>query len=83
MHNRSMKTLIAGLLASALLPGFVLEPIGADRASLTLSGRELDLLWRKDDYMWNSRMVGDPETTDTNRAPPPLTRWSVELNVTF
>src|SRR5690606_16934299 len=34
------------------LPGIVLEKLGADRASVTVSGRELALLYREDDWMW-------------------------------
>jgi TonB-linked SusC/RagA family outer membrane protein len=64
------------------IPSSIAERIGATRASLAVSGRELGL-WRKEGYIWNSAMTGDPETTDTNRIIPPPTRWTVELNVAF
>jgi TonB-linked SusC/RagA family outer membrane protein len=64
------------------IPTSLAERISASRASLAVSGRELGL-WRKESYVWNSAMTGDPETTDTNRIIPPPTRWTVELHVGF
>jgi hypothetical protein len=64
------------------LPGLLTERIGADRAALTLSGRELGI-WRKERELWGAGMLDDPEKTDSYRAIPALTRWTAELNVTF
>jgi hypothetical protein len=65
------------------LPALITERIGADRASLTISGRELGVLWRKEPDLWGAAMLDDPEKTDSYRSTPALTRWSAELNVTF
>ena len=64
------------------IPASLADLVGASRASLAVSGRELGL-WRRESYVWNSAVTGDPETTDTNRIIPPPTRWTAELNVTF
>jgi hypothetical protein len=65
------------------LPGMLTQRVGASRGSLTVSGRELGVLWRKEATLWGAAMLSDPETTDTNRATPALTRWTAELNFTF
>ena len=64
------------------IPGSVTEMFGADRASITLSGRELGI-WRKEPELWGSGMLDDPEKTDSYRAVPALTRWTADVNVTF
>jgi hypothetical protein len=64
------------------LPGSLTSRIGADRAALTLSGRELGI-WRRERELWGAGMLDDPEKTDSYRAIPALTRWTAELNVTF
>ena len=65
------------------IPSSLAERIGASRASLSIAGRELGMIWRKEDNLYGGAMTGDPETTDTNRIIPPPTRWTAELNVTF
>jgi hypothetical protein len=65
------------------VPVSVAERIGASRAALTLSGRELGVLWRKEPDLWGAAMLDDPEKTDSYRATPALTRWTAELNLTF
>jgi hypothetical protein len=62
------------------LPSSFVGRMGANRGSLTVSGRELGLVWRKEPYIWGSKMMSDPEITDRFRSTPPLTRWSAELN---
>jgi hypothetical protein len=69
--------------ARLAIPSSLAERIGANRAALTVSGRELGLLWRKEPTLWGAAMLDDPEKTDSYRATPALTRWTAELNVTF
>ena len=65
------------------IPSSLAARIGASRATLTVAGRELGMIWRKQNNLYGGAMTSDPETTDTNRIIPPPTRWTAELNVTF
>ena len=71
------------------LPESLTQRIGADRASLAFSGRELGILWRAQESAWGAHIT-DPEQADpdpgageNNRVSPPLSNLSVELRVTF
>jgi hypothetical protein len=71
------------------LPESLAATIGADRASLAFSARELGILGRAQSHAWGA-MLTDPEQADpdpgageNNRVSPPLSNLSVELRVTF
>jgi hypothetical protein len=62
--------------------------IGADRASLSVSGRELAHLYRAQPSNFGANM-GDPELADSDqgaanyRVMPPLSRLNAELRIIF
>jgi hypothetical protein len=70
------------------LPEFVNALIGAERASLSLSARNIAILWRAQDENWGLKLQ-DPEFgpgTDTGTAwfiEPPLSSVHATLRVTF
>jgi TonB-linked SusC/RagA family outer membrane protein len=70
------------------LPEFVTSRIGAERASLSLSARNIAILWRAQDENWGLKLQ-DPEFgpgTDTGTAwfiEPPLSSVHATLRVTF
>ena len=70
------------------LPESLIDRIGADRASLSLAGRELGIIWRKQAKL-GSLTIPDPEATNTSlaasnwRAIPPLTSVNATLRVSF
>jgi TonB-linked SusC/RagA family outer membrane protein len=71
------------------LPASVIDRVGVGRASLSFSGRNLAVLWRKED-MIAGVPIGDPEigsTSVTNRGNywqgPPIASAHMTLRVTF
>jgi len=70
------------------IPQSLSSRFGADRASLTLSGRELAILWQEQPYIYSLK-VADPESArpvrgDANfRVMPPLTSFNIEMRVSF
>jgi TonB-linked SusC/RagA family outer membrane protein len=70
------------------LPQSVTDLVGANRASISFSGRELGELWRAQSHNWGAVMtdgeLSDPSQGGSNyRVMPPLTSLNVELRVTF
>ena len=70
------------------LPASLAGRVGAERASLSVSARELANLWVAQQDNWGAR-IADPEESRINdgeanyRVMPPLSRLSAELRVTF
>ena len=70
------------------LPESLVSRLGADRASLSLSGRELGVIWARQPQVFGVEM-NDPEMSNTvpgganYRLTPALTRLHAELRVTF
>jgi hypothetical protein len=69
------------------IPQSLVGPIGASRASLALSARNLWIIWAAQKEIYGLNVTdpefGNPDGGSNVRAQPPTVNWNLTLRVTF